>query len=165
MLWRLPFGKGPRLWPPTPPTVKGDYPSLQPRFEELEAELLDRFTEHDRSALRAQVVHRRYQLFLAVGVAVSSFLGALQAALEDLRGVGVALSIVGLVTTAVANQQRREAALVRYLRERAKAEELRSLYFHYLSGVGGLTRTDLRKRVAAISEPVPDAPGAAGVGA
>lgn len=36
---------------------------------------------------------------------------------------------------------------MRYLRERAKAEELRSLYFSYLSGATGMTLVDLRKNV------------------
>jgi hypothetical protein len=61
------------------------------------------------------------------------------------------VAILGLATGAIANQYRRTQPLSHYLTSRAKAEELRSLYFRYLSGVDGVEQRELEKRVAAIS--------------
>lgn len=70
---------------------------------DLNTELVDRFSQHDGAAIRAQLLHRRYQLILALGVALSAFLGALQAALGGARWVGVLLTAVGLDTAAIAS--------------------------------------------------------------
>lgn len=134
MLWRLPFGRGADPWPPIPDESRAAYAGLEPRFAVLDEVVMPAFVEHDRNAMRAQRDYRRFRLALIIGVALTSLFGAVQAAIGEAAWVGAILTILGLVTAGIANQQRRSQPLRRYLTERAKAEELRSLYFAFLSG-------------------------------
>jgi hypothetical protein len=135
MMWRLPFDRFSSSWPPIDPRAKTRFPALEDRFARADSEILPTFTKHDQAALATQASHRRYQLAVIVGALLTTVLGAAQAAWSDLRWPGVALALVGAATGLVANNQRRARPMVRYLTERAKAEELRSLYYRYLSGV------------------------------
>lgn len=153
MIWRLPFGGSSESWPPMEADHESAYPDLQPRFEELRNELVPAFTEHDEKAIVAQRTHRRFQFALIVGSIVTAFLGALQAGIGDgdAAWVGFLVAAAGILTSAMTELQARSGAMSTYLSERAKAEELRSLYFRYL---GGLTDDDaLRAEVANIQFP------------
>ncbi len=150
--WRLPIKKLGDPWPPFDPNEKTNYGALSDRFELLDEELLGAFEMHDREALKAQRTHRRYQLALIVGAAVTGFLGAIQAAVGDAAWVGFAVAAVGVITAAFATLQRDQGPMTRYLEERGTAEELRSLYFLYLGGLtDGDHRYDLRAAVGKIT--------------
>ena len=160
MLWRLPLGKRPTTWPPMEDAARARYPALRPRLDDLDAILRDAFLAYDGDALALQRTHRQFQLALIISAALTSAFGALQAAV-DAAWTGIAVALVGLFATAVGNRQRRRAPLKRYLTERAKAEELRSLYFRYLAGLDGWDARRLEAEVAAISHPLPPPPLAA----
>jgi hypothetical protein len=153
MFWRLPFEGAAESWPPMAPAAHDDFPELRARFEDLDATVVPAFTAHDRAALMAQRHHRCYQLALIVGAALTGFAGALQAAINDTAWSGVAVTVLGLATTAIAAQQHRSRPMSTYLIERAKAEELRSLYFRYLSGTTTSDIQDLEAEVATIGHP------------
>jgi len=152
-MWRLPFG-GSGSWPPMESDEFAEYPALGPRFDDLERELLPAFQQRDQRALAAQRTYRRFQLALIVGAALTSFFGAVQAALgDDVRWAAAVVAVLGAATTYTSTQLRREQLPKRYLLERAKAEELRSLYFDYLSGIAVDDVRLLEMRVADIEYP------------
>jgi len=92
-----------------------------------------------------------------VGTALTVIFCAVQAAADDVRWPGAVLAILGLAAAGIANTNRRSKPLARYLTARAKAEELRSTYFRYLSGVSGLNDRGLEAMVASIEHPRSDA--------
>jgi hypothetical protein len=140
--------------------AKASYPPLRPRLDALDAILMEPFVEHDRDALTLQRTHRRFQLALIVGAALTSAFGALQAAM-DAAWTGLVVAILGAAATFVGNVQRRRAPLKQYLSKRARAEELRSLYFRYLAGLDGWDARRLEAEVTAIVHPLPPAPSIA----
>lgn len=148
---RLPLKPLDSSWPPFPDDAKPEYLALADRFAVADGAVLPAFLEQDAAAAAAQNRFRRFRLILMVGAALTTIFGAVQAALGDAAWPGVFVAILGLATGAIANQYRRTQPLSRYLTSRAKAEELRSLYFRYLSGVDGAEQRELEKRVAAIS--------------
>jgi len=153
MLWRLPFGQRPSTFPPIAAEHRRAYPALQPRFDDLDRELVPAFAEHDLAALEAQRSYRRFQLALVTGAALTSFFGAVQAALGDGgRWAAAIVIVVGALTSYAATRVRHERLPGRYLVERAKAEELRSLYFDYLSGTGIAGPRALEARVNEIRQ-------------
>ena len=154
-MWRLPVGGSVVSWPPIDPDAQAAFPALWDRFADADTAILPLFTKHDLAALAAQASHRRFQLVVTVGALLTTVSGALQAAWSDMRWPGIVLALVGAATAAVANQQRRARPMFRYLTERAKAEELRSLYYRYLSGVDDrLEGRGLERAVAGIEFPV-----------
>ena len=153
MMWRLPFG-GSGSWPPVTSGEFVEYPALGSRFDDLQRELLPAFEQRDAGALAAQQTYRRFQLGLIIGATLTSFFGAVQAALgADVRWAAAVVAVLGAATTFTSAQLRREKLPQRYLLERAKAEELRSLYFDYLSGIALDGVRELESRVADIEFP------------
>ncbi len=153
MFWRLPFGRV-GSWPPISGDASAEYPALSDRIRALDSELIPAFTEHDINAFKAQRLHRGFHLALIFGALATSFIAALQAAFTDIEWLGLIVALLGGFTAVVTNQQRKERALSRYLVERGKAEELRSLYFRYLSGLEQLDSRELEAAIAAIEFPV-----------
>ena len=87
---------------------------------------------------------------MIIGAALATVFGAVQAGWPDARWPGIVLAVFAALTTAVANQQRQARPMLDYLTERARAEELRSLYYRFLSGIGNQNRQTLEQAVAAI---------------
>jgi hypothetical protein len=148
---QLPIRHSPGSWPPFPDEQKASYPALADRFATVDSEVLPAFLESDADASAAQIRYRRFRLTLIVGAGLTTIAGALLAALGGATWPGLVVAVLGLATTAVANLFRRDQPLERYLTSRGKAEQLRSIYFRYLSGVDGNDRRALEKQVAAIS--------------
>ena len=146
---RLPFGATPS-WPPFPPEAEAEFPALAGRFADLATHLKPAFTEHDEAAARYQKSHRRLRLVLILGAMVTGVFGAVQAAYETASWPGITLAIVGAATVAISGYERQTAPLNKALRERTKAEELRSLYFGYLGGLHLAHAAALEKAVAEI---------------
>ena len=147
---QLPIGSRTSSWPPFPDDAKAAYPALADRFAVLDSEVLPSFLELDSEATTAQISYRRFRLTLMVGAGLTAIAGALLAALGGATWPGLVVAVLGLGTTGIANAYRRDQPLERYLTSRAKAEQLRSMYFRYLSGVDGEDRRALEKRVAEI---------------
>lgn len=147
---RLPFRRSGPDWPPFPDKSKASFPALADRFETADRVVLPAFSRQDRAALKAQNQYRRFRLVLITGAALTTVFGAVQAAVGGATWPGIVLAVLGLATAAIANQYRRVGPLATYLTTRAKAEELRSTYFFYLSGVGPANASDLETRVATI---------------
>jgi len=148
---QLPIGHRSSSWPPFPDEAKSDYPALGDRFEVLDSEVLPAFLELDAAATASQTRYRRFRLALMVGAGLTTIAGALLAALGGATWPGLIVAVLGLATTAIADMYRRDQPLERYLTSRAKAEQLRSMYFRYLSGLDGGDRRTLERRVAAIA--------------
>jgi hypothetical protein len=148
--WRLPIKRIPRTYPPI-----GDahvqYPELGPLLDALDDRLIEKFVEHDQAALRAQATYRRYRLAAILGAAVTAVFGAVQASGGDAVWPGAVIAGAAALTAMFSNLQRQSRPLARYITERAKAEELRSLYFRHLSGQQKVKhRRPLERQVADI---------------
>ncbi|MEN8240092.1 MAG: DUF4231 domain-containing protein [Actinomycetota bacterium] len=147
---RLPITRSPSNWPPFPDEAKQAYPALADRFVVLDEEVLPAFREQDASAKAAQIRYRRFRVAMMVGAALTAIAGALLAALGDAGWPAFAVAVLGLATGSLAGLYRRDQPLARYLESRSRAEQLRSLYFRYLSGVDGQDRREIERRVATI---------------
>lgn len=148
---QLPIGSSPSSWPPFPDDEKAAYPALADRFAVLDSEVLPSFLELDAEAGAAQISYRRFRLTLMAGAGLTTVAGSLLAAVGGATWPGLIVAVLGLGTTGIANVYRRDQPLERYLTSRAKAEQLRSMYFRYLSGVDGDDRRALERQVAAIA--------------
>jgi hypothetical protein len=131
--WRLPLKRRTPTYPPIGDAHR-KYPALAPQLDSLDARLIEQFVEHDQEALRAQASYRRYRLAAILGAAVTTVFGAVQAAGGDAVWPGAVIAGAAALTAMFSNLQRQSRPLARYITERAKAEELRSLYFRHLSG-------------------------------
>ena len=148
--WRLPFGAVPVPAAPVSADQRAGFPALRERFTDLDDIVVPEFVDHDAKALIAQRRHRRFQLVLIVGAALTSIFGALQGTVGGSEALGIVVAVLGLSTSFVIARQRKNRPLSRHLAERAKAEELRSLYFRYLSGTGPSDADGLRAEVGVI---------------
>lgn len=154
MIWRLPFGAKPEPWPLVGFDVRERYPALARRCDDLEdLGVEELFHESDSEALIHQRRYRRTQVWLILGAAVTSFIGALQLVIEGGQVfTGAAIAVAGIGTSFLARSQRTSGPLDRYIRSRSKAERLRSLYFRHLGGARG-DRADLEADLASITYP------------
>jgi len=154
MIWRLPFGAKPEPWPLVAFDVRERYPRLAPRLDDLqELEVEALFHHSDQEALAQQRRYRRTQVWLILGAAVTSFIGALQLVIEGGQVfTGAAIAVAGIGTSALARSQRSSGPLDRFLTSRTKAERLRSLYFRHLGGGRG-DRSDLEADLTSINYP------------
>lgn len=148
---------------PTGPIVERtpefDLPVLAARVETLDRVLTPEFERLDGESLREQTRHRRLELITLVLAAVTSVFGAVQATITDEWWPGVAIAVAGLVGAAVTRHANQTSPVSKYLDSRARAEELRSLYFRYLGGLDGDSELALEARVVQIVDPF-DAGGA-----
>lgn len=118
---------------------KADFPSLAPRFAALEQEVEPTFEALDRQALGAQRRHRRLRVWLMLLAFATTVLGAVQGTQGNDRWAGIAVLVVAGLATIVSKVEAEIAPGVSYLGHRARAEQLRSLYFRFLAGDDGGT--------------------------
>ena len=88
-----------------------------------------------------------------LGTALTVVFGAVQAATGDDTWPGLVLAVLGFTAAGIANTYRRSRPLAGYLTARAKAEQLRSAYFLYISGVSGLDARGLEATAVNIEYP------------
>jgi hypothetical protein len=157
------FRRLPKLFGAPTPTVDEDFPlptaeavSFADDLAVLDEALIDHFTELDRTAQIEQNRHRRQQVLLILGGLLTTAFGATQVALPDQRWPGIVVAGVAAGTSAVASIGRQSGALDGYLRNRLKAERLRSLYFTYLAGPTGEEVADPAARRCALQDAVID---------
>jgi Protein of unknown function (DUF4231) len=111
-------------------------PALGPDFEILERELLPDFYELDDAALCAENTFRLGQLFVIVGGATATSLGAVQAALGGgVTAIGIAEALVAGALAGAVSYVRGRDAQREYFTSRLKAERLRGEYFLFLGRV------------------------------
>lgn len=132
----------PRLWwsstqvrVPVPEDEQAAFPELADDFAALDEYLVPSFLELDRRAQYEQNRFRRQQVLILVGGALTTVLGATQAALEDSAWPGLFVAVTGAAVGALTFIARRRGSLGRYLEARLSTEQLRSLYFAYLGRV------------------------------
>jgi hypothetical protein len=147
MRWR-----DPTVYPPVPTSQQRSYPALVDDLAVLEKELVPAFVELDRQAQLDQNRFRRQQLAIFVGGFITAVFGAVQAALADTSWPGLVVGITGAAVgslTLVAHQRGSHRG---YLHARLRAEQLRSLCFMYLAGVGDFADSGQRtpKLIAAV---------------
>jgi Protein of unknown function (DUF4231) len=138
-------------------------PNLVPDFEILDRELLPDFFRLDEAALRAQNTFRLGQLFVIVGGAAATALGALQAALGGgVLPLGIAGALVAGALAGALTYVRGRETQDEYLTARLQAERLRTEYFLFLGRVPPYETADhddrlgrLREQVAAITSEDP----------
>lgn len=130
-------------------------PALAEDFDVLDRELLPDFYELDEGALRAQNTFRLGQLFVIVGGAAATSLGAVQAALGGgVTEIGIAEALVaGTLAAAVAYVRERQAQR-EYFTTRLKAERLRGEYFLFLGRVPPYDLDDDAERLRRLREQV-----------
>lgn len=141
--------RGPGRNPLVRPELEEAMPALGPDFEILARELLPDFFELDEAALRAENTFRLGQLFVIVGGAVATALGAVQAALGGgVTPIGITEALVaGAVAGAVSYVRGRDAQR-EYFTSRLKAERLRGEYFLFLGRVPPYDTDDDDERLA-----------------
>lgn len=116
--------------------VRDKVPALGPDFELLERELLPDFYELDEAALRAENTFHVGQLFVIVGGATATALGAVQAGLGGgVTAIGIAEALVAGALAGAVSYVRGQDAQRDYLTSRLKAERLRCEYFLFLGRV------------------------------
>jgi hypothetical protein len=125
-------------------------------FKTLENELMPHFRELDAEALRVQNQFRLQQVTLIFGGALATILGALHARFGAGAAVwaGIIESVLAAVLSAVALRAQGTHAQERYLRDRLKAEKLRTEYFLFLGHVGPYT--DEQERLPSLIRRVAD---------
>jgi len=111
----------------------GEFPALSDALAELQDVVVPLYRECDAQALLEQNRHRRQQVLLIGGGLMTTTFGLIQAVLVGQVWPGIAVASFGAATAAVASVGRQSAALDGYLTNRLRAEQLRSVYFHYLS--------------------------------
>jgi hypothetical protein len=137
--------------------------NLAPDFEILDRELLPDFFRLDEAALQAQNTFRLGQLFVIIGGATATALGALQAALGGgVLPVGIAGALVAGALAGALTYVRGRETQSEYLTARLQAERLRTEYFLFLGRVPPYETADhddrlgrLREHVAAITSEDP----------
>jgi hypothetical protein len=111
-------------------------PALAPDLQILERELLPDFYELDEAALRAENTFHLGQLFVILGGAVATSLGAAQAALGGgVTAIGIAEALVAGALAGAVSYVRGRDAQRDYFTSRLKAERLRGEYFLFLGRV------------------------------
>jgi Protein of unknown function (DUF4231) len=160
------FGRLPRIvWHPkineqiVPLETQQKYPALSEDFKFLEEYLLEHFRTFDNDALRAQNAFWREQLFLIVGGAGATILGAIQATFTGLSWPGLIEGILAIVLVGATQHLKRVKAQEIYFTSRLKAEALRSEYFLFLGRIDRYADNNNRqqqliKRVTAIFDEV-----------
>jgi hypothetical protein len=144
---RLPVMNRPVATPIVPADVRTEFPELREDLDFLDEWLVPRFAECDLKAQLEQNRHRREQLLLVGAGSLGAVLGALQAALAEVKWPGLLLSLVAVLSAVFAQRVQHGQALPRYLDERARAERLRSLYFQYVVRVERYRTTNRRQRL------------------
>lgn len=154
------FARWPSLRSPrtSPPVISAEareaYPALAADLAVLEEEVSPDFHKSDLAALDFQNRYRRQQVTILLGSVVVSGLGAVQALLADQRWPGLLLALLGFALAGTSRATHELGAQRVYLRERAKAERLRAVYFRFLSRTGRYAGEDrivaLRRAVVAI---------------
>jgi len=138
------------------PEISADYPELADDIAVADEVVASAFADSDREALLNQNGYRRQQVAIILGTALLSGLGGLQAVLADQRWPGILLIVLGLTLTFVGRVAGELDTFDTFLRERVKAERLRSAYFRYLSRTGRYKNADrtaqLRRAVVAIKK-------------
>lgn len=153
---RLPFRR-PTAGSILDTTPAFDVPVLAARAETLDRVVRPEFEKLDLEALLEQTRHRRLQLLSLVLAALASVFGAVQAMVaerDDYWWPGAAVAVIGLAAAAVTRYANQTAPMSKYLDSRARAEELRSLYFRYLGGLDGDDERSLEARVVQIVDPL-----------
>ena len=135
------------------PADKPTYPDLSDRFRVADRVVGPAFDRCDVAALSTQKRFRRIRLVLLVFAALTAIAGTLQVAYQDQAWPGLVVVVTGLIATFVARIEGSERAGPTYLAQRARAEELRSLYFRFLVGEGGDDERWLEREVARIEHP------------
>jgi hypothetical protein len=160
------FGSLPRLvyrpaerHPLVAPELRAAAPALAEDIDLLDRELLPEFHDLDERALRAQNAFRLAQLFVIVGGAAATVLGAVQAASGGGEtAIGVAEALVAGVLAATVAHLRATQPQKEYFTSRLKAERLRGEYFIFLARLPPYDAEDeaerlrrLRARVDAVA--------------
>jgi hypothetical protein len=130
-------------------------PALGPDFEILERELMPDFFEQDEAALRAENTFHLGQLFVILGGAAATALGAVQAALGGgVTSIGIAEALVAGALAGAVSYVRGRDAQRDYLTSRLKAERLRGEYFLFLGRVRPYDTDDDDDRLARLRSQV-----------
>jgi Protein of unknown function (DUF4231) len=141
--------------PLVPPELRDAVPALAPDLEILERELMPDFYDLDGAALRAENSYRLGQLFVIVGGAVATSLGAVQAALGGgVTAIGVAEALVAGALAGALSYVRDRDAQHDYFTSRLKAERLRGEYFLFLGHVRPYDTDDDDDRLARLRSQV-----------
>lgn len=127
-----------------------EFPALQQLFAKVDETVLEPFQKLDEEAKRQQAIYRRFRIALILGSGLTATFGAVQASYDALAWPGFALAVLGATTASIARAQQQLGPQSKYLLARAKAEELRSLYYQYLAQVDIRDGRDLERRVADI---------------
>lgn len=134
--------------PVLPPDAAERHPALAEDIAVVQEHLAPAFAELDRTALQYQFRYRRQRLLVAVGAALVTGLGGLEAAFADQWWPGVVLGVLGATVVTASRIDNERTVQEDYLTARVRAERLRALHFQYLSGHAPFEGTDAERRLA-----------------
>jgi hypothetical protein len=145
--WKGPelFRRLPKLFyrptssPIVPPENHKRFPDLQNDLRFLAEVLQPEFEKCDIAALRQQNRYRRQQSILLAAGAVGAGLGAVQAAFASIAWPGVLLAVTSALSGWFVQTVERGRALQKYVDQRTRAEQLRSVYFQYVTRIDRYT--------------------------
>lgn len=125
----------PRLVAPVliPADRIAQYPALAGDLTTIDEVLVPAFSESDLSAQRAQNIYWRQQVILIGVTALTTAFGSVQAAYSHQVWPGVVVTVLGVLSAAVAGLGEERTAQRTYLDQRTRAERLRSMAFAYLA--------------------------------
>ncbi|GAC1376776.1 MAG: hypothetical protein NVS2B12_35180 [Ktedonobacteraceae bacterium] len=122
------------------------YPDLIDDFVLLNDELMPHFYDLDRRALQSQNQFWLEQLFLLVGSALATILGAIQIATIASTLPGVLETVITILLAAITYRVRAFNAQKNYFTNRLAAETLRSEYYLFLGRVDSYANEQSRHR-------------------
>jgi hypothetical protein len=156
------FKRFPKLiWHPGKPDpviskeVQARYQALKDDFDTLDRVLVPIFQKVDEQALKFQNQFRGWQVFLILGGALATILGALQATFDSAPWPGISEAILAVILATVTSIVRQLKFQEQYFHNRLKAEVLRREYFLFLGRVAPYDKDESRaKRLAIWAEEI-----------
>jgi len=149
--WRPPKER----YPLVRDAVRKAAPALRHDFDVLDGELVPEFYRLDDKARRMQNTFRLGQVFVIVGGAAATSLGAVQAALGGgVLAIGVAEALVAGTLTFAAAYLRGSRVQREYFTARLQAERLRREYFLFLGRIEPYDLADDKERLRRLREQV-----------
>lgn len=134
LLRRLPLGRPDPPRPPLSTEEEAGFPALAAELALLRDELVPALLLAQREAERHQRRHRRQQAAMLALALLTAVGGAAQAAWASSPWPGIVTGLAAAGATVSTGYAFRRRSLPEFQRRRREAEELRTVYFRFLTG-------------------------------
>jgi len=135
-----------RYRPPVAPLVPDDARAanvaLREELDALDQILMPAFEAQERTAMVEQNRHRRLHLLVLFGGLLATVFSAAQASFTGVTWLGIVVAGVAATSAALSALMSRDCAMGEYVEARRRAEQLRSVYFRFLTSTEGAPAAD-----------------------